>query len=107
MKVQFKGVSKTFDCTEPVEQKVFQSGSAVGWAIMFHIHTTINSSEVDELITSESISELVFTGGDETKPFSITLTGYSAIRACTIRHRDGASSVELQFTKGATKNGTV
>lgn len=107
MYVKFKGDSKAYACADPVEQKVFQSGTAVGWAVTFHLHGNFSSSEIDELITPESISELVFTSENEENQAEITITGYSAVRACTIRHRDGTATAELQFTKGATKNGTV
>lgn len=99
MKVMFKGVKDAIECTEPVEQKLFQSGVPVGWAVMFHLHGALSSSEVDSVVTPETISELVFTGVSGETPTSITLKGYSAIRACTIRHRAGKTVTELQFTK--------
>lgn len=99
MKVRFKGVDNAYTCTEPVEQKLFQSGKAIGWAVMFHIHGNVSSSDIDDLITPESISELVFISEDEENPRSITLSGYSGIRACTIRHRAGTTVTEIQLTK--------
>lgn len=107
MKVQFKGRSEAFSCTEPVEQKVFQSGKAAGWALMFRISGAVNSSDIDELTTPEAISEIVFTGGTEEAPSSVTLVGYNTVRSCTIRYTDNGATVELQFTKEATENGTV
>ena len=107
MKVQFKGRSEAFSCTEPVEQKVFQSGKAAGWALMFRLIGVVKSSDIDDLITPESMSEIVFTGGTEERPSSVTLAGYTNVRSCTIRHADGAATVELQFTKGVKEDGTV
>lgn len=102
MKVMFKGVDGAFECTEPVEQKLFQSGEAIGWAVMFHLHGGFSSSDIDRIVTPDSISELAFLCGDDESKNSISLTGYTGIRACTIRHREGSTAAELQFTKAST-----
>lgn len=102
MYVKFKGNDKMYECTEPVEQKVFQSGAPIGWVVMFHLHGALSSSEIDEAVSPETISEMVFTDGNAENQSEITLTGYSAIRACTIRHKAGTAVTELQFTKEAT-----
>lgn len=110
MKVMFKGVEGAFECTEPIEQKLFQGGSAVGWVLMFHIHGGVSSSDVDGIITPESISDMTFISGEDDNQTAIRLTGYSEIRACTIRHRAGSAVTELQFTKAnapAAKEGAV
>lgn len=98
MRVKFKGSETTYECTEPVEQKVFRSGTAVGWAVMFHIYGDIDSSEIDELVTTEAISELTFTNDDEQQT-SFVIVGYSAVTACVIRHKSTMTVTELQFTK--------
>lgn len=98
MRVKFKGSETTYECTEPVEQKVFRSGTAVGWAVMFHIYGDIDSSEIDELVTTEAISELTFTNDDEQQT-SFVIVGYSVVTACVIRHKSTMTVTELQFTK--------
>ena len=96
MKVRFKNSDVNYDCTEPVEQKLFRSGVACGWAIMFHLRADFSSSEVDDVITTDNISELTFTNDAETKT---VVTDYAVITNCTIRHKSDKSIVELQFTK--------
>lgn len=98
MRVKFKGSETTYECTEPVEQKVFRSGTAVGWAVMFHIYGDIDSAEIDELVTTEANSELTFTNDDEQQT-SFVIAGYSGVTACVIRHKSTMTVTELQFTK--------
>ena len=113
MKVTFKGSAESITCTEPVEQKMFRSGNGVGWALMFHLHGPLSSSEIDALVTPDSISELTFTSDDEKTTFK--LNGYSGVTACMVRHREGATVAELQLTKnseadskeGADGNGKI
>ena len=97
MKVQFKNTSQALDCTEPIEQGIFKSGLRVGWAIMFHIRADVSSSDIDNIITPDNISELAFTK-DEGYPTAV-ITGYTSVTACTIRHKKDATVVEVQFTK--------
>jgi len=96
MKVLFKNGTQSFDCSEPIEQKIFKSGASVGWAIMFHITADVSSSEMDEIITPDGISELTFTNDAGT---ANVVTGYTAVSACTIRHKNAETIAELQFTK--------
>lgn len=95
MTVTFKDGATSYDCSEPVEQKIFRSGMPAGWAIMFQIFANLSSSEVDEIITPESISDMTFTSNSET----FEVTGYENITACTIRHSDTSTRIEVQFTK--------
>lgn len=110
MRVKFKNGTTTYECTEPIEQKVYRSGEAAGWAIMFHIYGDVDSSKIDELITPAAISELTFMNEDAQQT-AFTICGYSAVTACTIRHRASSTVTELQFTKtsteGAENNGEV
>lgn len=98
MRVKFKGSTTTYECSEPIEQKVFRSGSAIGWAVMFHIYGDIDSSQVDKIVTPETISELVFENEDENNT-TFTIAGYSSVTACTIRHKATVTVAELQLTK--------
>lgn len=109
MRVRFKGASNSFECSEPVEQKVFRAGVAAGWAAMFHFYGDIDSSEADEMLTPDAISELTFTNEDA-QATSFAINGYSKVTSCTIKHRAGLTVTELQLTKTdeeATENGTV
>ena len=56
MKVQFNNNAQAFDCSEPIEQRMYKGGVPAGWVIMFHVPVSINSSNVDELISPDSIS---------------------------------------------------
>lgn len=98
MKVKFKKSTKSYDCTEPVEQKVFRAGTAIGWAVMFNIYGPVDSSGIDDMLEPESISELIFYKQDE-EGESFTISDYNVITACTIRHKEALTVTELQFTK--------
>ena len=102
MHVKFKGSETKHPCTEPIEQKVLVSGKPVGWAIMFHLQETLASSEMDELLSPEAISELTFIFDDEQKT-ALKIEGYSTVTACIIRHKSQSPTTELQFTKTDTK----
>ena len=109
MRVRFKGASNSFECSEPIEQKVFRAGVAVGWAVMFQFYGDIDSSGADEMLTPDTVSGLTFTNDDEPET-SFAINGYSKVASCTIKHRAGATVTELQLTKTdkeATENGTV
>ena len=119
MRVKFKGSEISYECTEPIEQKVFKSGIAVGWAVMFHIYGDIDSSKADEIVTPETVSELTFVNDDE-QHTTFSISGYSTVTACVIRHKATTTVTELQFTKanetkfeettteeGAAENGNV
>lgn len=98
MNVQFKGNETVFECTEPVEQKLFKTGVAAAWVIMFNIFTDgdMDSAKADEIITENSISEMIFSNSSDKQS---KISGYSAITSCTIRHKEEKTAVELQFTK--------
>ena len=102
MKVQFNDTTRIFDCTEPTEQKIFRSGAAVGWAIMFSLYGNADSTQADSTITPNAITELNFTN-DKGEVF--TIKGYSDITSCVIRHKENMTITELQLTKtNATEN---
>ena len=110
VKVQFQGIGDVYSCSEPVEQKIFCQGIATGWAIMFHIYGNIDSSNMDNILTEESIRKLSFDNEDET---GFSINGYTAITSCVIRHRGAATVAEIQLAKtsesdtrkGDTNNG--
>ncbi len=96
MKVRFNEGDKLYECTQPVEQKIFRMGEQVGWAIMFNVYGVKDSTEVDELLTESGISKLTFCTEDK-KEFNIS--DYSAVTACTIRYSGDTAVAELQLTK--------
>ena len=99
MNVKFKNDTRTFECTEPLEQKLFKAGTAAGWLVTFSIYGDINSTELDGLITSEGISELTFTANNSGSTMEFILEGYSKVTSCVIRHKENMSVSELQLTK--------
>lgn len=104
MRVKFYGGEKSYECTEPIEQKLFRGGSACGWAVMFHVYGDADSTEIDGVITSEAISVLEFFDDKEPKN-TFKITGYSAVTSCVIRHKAQITVTELQFTKSDVETG--
>ena len=96
MKVQFKNGAQMYDCSEPIEQKIYRAGVEAGWTIVFQFNADVTSSEVDSIITPDNISEITFTHDTGA---TNTIRGYNAISSCTIRHKATATAVEVQFTK--------
>ena len=96
MKVFFKGNnSKVYDCSEPIEQRIYKAGIPAGWILIFNIsNCDITSDNVEDRIGD--ISEMTFVISDENK---VIISGYTSIMACTIRHRASGSVVEFQFKK--------
>lgn len=104
MKVKFaNGVVK--ECTSPTEQKIFKTASGEsGWILHLSLIGEMTSNELDNLVTVENISPLVFlseTDNGEDKTI-FTLDGYEKITSSTIRHAENtiSTSVEIQLTKG-------
>ena len=101
MRVGFKNDSRTFECSEPVEQKLYKAGVPqsieAGWVMSFQFYGDIDSAEVDRTLTSENISEITFTPEDGKSQF--TATGYTKMTSCIIKHKEIMTTVEVQFTK--------
>lgn len=104
MKVKFaNGVVK--ECTAPTEQKVFKAVSGEsGWILQLQLMGEITSSELDNLVTVENVSPLVFLSETDNGEYKtiFTLDGYEKITSSTIRHAENtiSTSVEIQLTKG-------
>ena len=104
MKVKFKdGTIKK--CAVPVEQKVFRNQEAVGWILMFSLTGENTSAELDTVLTTDNISELVFipdVSDAETTEETIQLSNYNKISSVVIRYAENVdnSKVEIQLTKG-------
>lgn len=98
MKVKFNVENPTeYQCSEPVEQKIFRNGTPAGWILLFNIFGQVSGTELETLLTPEAIGELTFIHSDDTEE---TITGYNVVSACRIRHGDTETVTELQFTKG-------
>ncbi len=98
MKVVFKN-GETKSCMPPIEQKVFKAGAVAGWLIALAFTAEMTSDQIDNLVTADNISNLVFTSDDGTELFSIT--GYEKVTSSVIRHSEPSSDtrVELQIMK--------
>lgn len=97
MKIRLKGAKKDFLCTEPVEQKLFASGNANGWVLIFTVLEDLSSTDVDNSFTSDAISRITFTKDDES---AIVIEGYERIASCSVRHKENSPCVEIQLAKG-------
>lgn len=96
MKIKFKNGS-IYECTNPVEQKIFKNGESAGWICSLGFTQTMNSGEVDALLTLENISQMAFLDDEDTELFNID--GYSKITSAIIRHGDEMGSVNIQLAK--------
>lgn len=96
MQVKFKENTKTFQAAALSEQKLYQGGKPVGWLLALSISEGLSSTELDALLTAESMSEIsVISGGEETA----RLTGYTSVSSCVVRYTDEKTVTELQLTK--------
>ncbi len=97
MRIRLKnGTEKS--CTNPVEQKVFRAGAAAGWLCSFGFKENITSTELDEILTDDNISELTFCNDASEELF--TITGYTKVTSTVIRYSEAATEIEVQFSKG-------
>lgn len=100
MNVKFKdGAIKT--CTTPTEQKLFKSGEDAGWILSFALIGDITSAEVDNLISKDNISELIFTSVHEEGETSFSLNDYERTSSVIVRYSEikEQTRVELQLIR--------
>lgn len=100
MKVKFHDHTEKM-CTAPVEQKLFRSiETPQGWLLSFSLIGEIASNEIEELLTVENISELVFMRDDGSTICSVE--DYDKVSSCVIRHAESEEETrtDVQFTKG-------
>ena len=97
MQVKFKGKNTSYQTTTPIEQKLYRGGVSTGWLLVLSLTGELNSTELDELLTTESISEITFISD---KNETTVLTGYNSVSSCVIKYADEKTVAELQFTKG-------
>lgn len=103
MKIKFNdGTIK--ECTQPMEQKLFRDGVAVGWLLSFSITgEVVTSDNIDKIITADNVSNLTFTDDEENNLY--VLSGYTQLASVAIRHSDTQSRAELQIKKLAKVDG--
>lgn len=97
MKVFFNGnKDMVFDCSDPIEQRIYKSGKPAGWLLIFNIsNSNITSDNVMDVI-GDNEAKITFVKDEEN---TLTVSGYTTLLACTIRHRESGSVVEFQFKK--------
>lgn len=84
-------------CSNPIEHRVLREGLPAGWICTVRILETMSSSEIDQVLTSDNISELTFCNRLLEELF--VLSGYTKISNIIIRHPGASSEVEVQFEK--------
>lgn len=97
MQVKFKD-GNIKKCSNPTEQKIFRSGAATGWLCAFQISDAMSSTDVDNVLADENISELAFCNDDGKELF--TISGYTKVTSAVVRHAENDGTVEIQLTKG-------
>ena len=98
MRVKFKGSDMEYNCTNPIEQKVYRGGVAVGWILSFSFDGNCTSSELDSILTDDGISEICFICQNDENPQSTVIGSYTKLSSCVIRHSDAGTSIEVQLT---------
>lgn len=96
MFVKFKNSEEKFNANTPIEQKLFKGGVAHGWLLSLTFFGKIGSVQADELLSGESISEIVISTEDGGQT---VLSGYDKINSCIIKHGDEKNTVEIQLSK--------
>lgn len=101
MHVRFKNREEQFNATNIVEQKLFNKGEAVGWLLVFSLSGLASSSELDSIVTKESISEIdLYIIEDEIEKQLMTFKDYEKISACSIKYTDEKITADIQLMKG-------
>lgn len=97
MKVRFKN-GTVYECSNPIEQKIFKGGEPSGWICSLTFDNNLNSAEIDNTVTAENVSEMVFLS--ETDEVAVSLTGYEKLTSAIIRHSAEGTRADIQLTKG-------
>lgn len=85
------------ETSNPTEQKVFKKNGESGWVMAFSILTPMSSTELDEVLTENNISEITLSDGTNEK----AIYGYDKITMVTVRYSDNITSViDVQLSKG-------
>lgn len=97
MKVRFKdGTVK--NCGTPTEQKFFKADGNSGWVLCFSLMDNMTSTEADEIITPENVSDLSFISEDENgKETTIHISGYERISSTMIRHSEEKDNTKIDI----------
>lgn len=96
MVLKFKdGTTKA--CSNPIEHRLLRDGSPVGWICTVKILENMSMEEIDQILTNDNISELIFCNRLSEELF--TLSGYQKVINVIIRHPGARSEIEVQFEK--------
>ena len=96
MQMQFLN-KESCETSNPTEQKIFKKNGESGWVMAFSILTPMSSTELDEILTDDNISEITISDGTNEK----TILGYDKLTMVTVRYSDNISSViDVQLSKG-------
>ena len=103
MQVKFKNKSQIYVSSVPFEQRLYQNGEPAGWLLALTLKGDFNSAALDELLTAESIGEIMFisnaANGEDNEKTTV-LAGYSKVTSCVIRYAEDGVTAEVQLTKG-------
>ena len=97
MFIKLKGNDTELTASSLVEQKLFKQGEAVGWLLSIYLKYDGSASELDSMLTEESLSEITLVGDSEKQT---VFSGYDKMTSCIIRHMTEGSTAEIQLTKG-------
>lgn len=97
MKVTFPN-GAILACNPPSEHTVFNAEGKRGWLCTFGITAEMTSSDAENLITVDNISNLLFSSEEVEKSF--TIAGYTKINSIVIRYGTTGMVTEIQISKG-------
>ena len=103
MQIKFKNKPQCFASSMPFEQRIYQNGEPSGWLLSLTLKGDFNSAVIDELLTTDSISEITFIlsdTDDESGSKTTVLTGYARVISCVVRYTGDGVTAEIQLTKG-------
>ena len=89
MKVKLKNGTMV-GCSNPIEQKIFKGGESAGWVCSLTFTDNLNSTEIDNLVTSENMSEMTFVNDENETVVTCKSLRCSALRpVCRLRQPGG------------------
>lgn len=97
MFIKLKGNDSKLTTTSLIEQKIFKQGEPAGWLLAISINGDFSATDIDGLLTEESIGEITLIG--ETEKATV-ISGYNKITSCVVRYSENNTIAEIQLTKG-------
>lgn len=88
---------QVLNISSPKEQKIIRSDDTARWVASFSILDQKTSTELDQILTSDNISEIYRMIDNEPH---LIMSGYNTITMLTIRYAsDGKTVADVQMTK--------